>query len=573
MNLQSLSSEILNQSRTIEEIFISFSTEFPLLLDKSHASSLDELLSTLYDLDKENKLSSKTESSHFSNYEEKYSKLFIDLNKKIDDLRSINGHISQIKNDSEEMELIALNAMVVSIKSGEKGRAFSSITENLQQLSSNMISLSSKLAGEEEFLINSVNSLKDLFHEITGHQKEISNISTREIARISDCITQSATPLEEIKQLSQKVYPAIQSAMECLQLQDIIKQAFEHVLTCFREFAEISLDQPVEERLDTTAFNISLAEIAKKVLQDIGVYLQRAIDTFSSKWQTVDSILSQTDEKRSVYLHNFSETAIEGENRNSIVENLKAANDGFQEQLKIFSQFQSAQKKVISICHSIIDKAHGMYDVFANLRPVISRLQHVRILQQIEVSKNDAIITVKDFVTDMDNLIMDSSDSLDAMQTTIETFISEIGDMISMFTTTMTTDNEKMAEVRTEKLNFFTNMQTTQAKIYSLLKNFTVYPPEFSMQCDHVNTLFTQLKLIETDFLRLQKLLSQEIINLTNKKIMYMHDLNLDTYEIQDTKFKKLIEKFTITAHKEAVGKIGGFAVETGSAPGDITFF
>lgn len=573
MNLQSLSSEILNQSRTIEEIFISFSTEFPLLLDKSHASSLDELLSTLYDLDEENKLSSKTESSHFSNYEEKYSKLFIDLNKKIDDLRSINGHISQIKNDSEEMELIALNAMVVSIKSGEKGRAFSSITENLQQLSSNMISLSSKLAGEEEFLINSVNSLKDLFHEITGHQKEISNISTREIARISDCITQSATPLEEIKQLSQKVYPAIQSAMECLQLQDIIKQAFEHVLTCFREFAEISLDQPVEERLDIIAFNISLAEIAKKVLQDIGVYLQRAIDTFSSKWQAVDSILSQTDEKRSVYLHNFSETAIEGENRNSIVENLKAANDGFQEQLKIFSQFQSAQKKVISICHSIIDKAHGMYDVFANLRPVISRLQHVRILQQIEVSKNDAIITVKDFVTDMDNLIMDSSDSLDAMQTTIETFIAEIGDMISMFTTTMTTDNEKMAEVRTEKLTFFTNMQTTQAKIYSLLKNFTVYPPEFSMQCDHVNTLFTQLKLIETDFLRLQKLLSQEIINLTNKKIMYMHDLNLDSYEIVDTKFKKLIEKFTITAHKEAVGKIGGFAVETGSAPGDITFF
>ena len=231
MNLQSLSSEILNQSRTIEEIFISFSTEFPLLLDKSHASSLDELLSTLYDLDEENKLSSKTESSHFSNYEEKYSKLFIDLNKKIDDLRSINGHISQIKNDSEEMELIALNAMVVSIKSGEKGRAFSSITENLQQLSSNMISLSSKLAGEEEFLINSVNSLKDLFHEITSHQKEISNISTREIARISDCITQSATPLEEIKQLSQKVYPAIQAAMECLQLQDIIKQAFDHVLT------------------------------------------------------------------------------------------------------------------------------------------------------------------------------------------------------------------------------------------------------------------------------------------------------------------------------------------------------
>ena len=51
------------------------------------------------------------------------------------------------------MELIALNAMVVSIKSGEKGRAFSCITENLQRLSTDMIKLSGKLTYEENILL------------------------------------------------------------------------------------------------------------------------------------------------------------------------------------------------------------------------------------------------------------------------------------------------------------------------------------------------------------------------------------------------------------------------------------
>ena len=49
--------------------------------------------------------------------------------------------------------------------------------------------------------------------------------------------------------------------------------------------------------------------------------------------------------------------------------------------------------------------------------------------------------------------------------------------------------------------------------------------------------------------------------------------MNLHNYEIKDDKFKDLIKKFTITAHKEAAGKIAGFEVEAGSAPGDITFF
>ena len=117
MNLKHLSAEIHHQSQTIEDVFMNFSMEFPQLLGSGKSSTLDTLLETLQSLEDENNRSTRTETSYFTNYEDKYADLFANLNQKIQNLSQINTDISHIKDDSEEMELIALNAMVVSIKS------------------------------------------------------------------------------------------------------------------------------------------------------------------------------------------------------------------------------------------------------------------------------------------------------------------------------------------------------------------------------------------------------------------------------------------------------------------------
>lgn len=573
MDLQNLSAEIYRLSNHIEDIFVSFSKEFPKLLGENRSSSLDELMSTLETLKNENDLSAKTETNYFGNFGEKYSVLFKDLNSKIENLSHINEQITNITNDSEEMELIALNAMVVSIKSGEKGRAFSCITENLQRLSSDMIKLSGKLTAEESSLINNITGLKDLFQQIMDCQKKIKEINTNQVSKISDCIIRSADPLQEIIQLSQSVYPAIQAAMEGIQLQDIIKQAFNHVVMSLDELVDEDDNDELSQKLETTAFNISLAELAQSVLEDIGGNLHKSYDIFRQKWNAVKEILNQTESRRDTYLLQFFDTTENHENSDSIVSQLESTNEDFQEFSKEFVRFQGSQKSVVSICHSITDKARTMYDVFINLRPVINRLQHVRILQEIEVSKNEAIMTVKDFVTDMDNLILDSTNALDIMQTTIEGFIEEIGDMIGTFSQTIAEDTSKMSEVKTEKATFFSNLQTIEEKITSIMQNFTIYPPEFHQQCQRVTTLLEQLQAVQLDFDNMNEQLEEEIEKLSAKKNGYMNELGLSSYEIKDDRFKNLINQFTITAHKEAAGKIGGFDVEAGSSPGDITFF
>ncbi|AEE15563.1 hypothetical protein [Treponema brennaborense] len=587
MNIRNLSSQIESISTQIEDIFITLSTEFPKLIGSSHSGSLDELLALLKELEIANRKASASENTYFADYDEKYTALFDQLNVKVENLHRINEQIARIKNNSEEMELIALNAMVISIKSGEKGRAFSCITENLQRLSGDMIKLSAKLTDEETSLIKNIANLKNVFTEIAGCQKRIAERSPTELARISENIEAAAAPLDQIIRLSQSVFPAIQAAMEGIQLQDIIKQALNHVILCMNEFVPPEAVEDPVKKLDTVAFDISLSDLAQSVLKDISGHLKKSSAVFDEKWGSVLNILDRTEQERLAYLKRFftGDTKIGGtkitdaENAGTentgktLVAELQAALDGFKLLIRDFGQFKSSQKNVVLLCRTVTDKARSMYEVFGNLRPVISRLQHVRILQEIEVSKNEAITTVKDFVTDMDKLISETTDSLDLMQTTIVSFIEEIEEMLSGFSEAVAQDNLKMSEIRSQKTFFFENLKNVQEQIFSIMQNFNVYPPEFHKQCETIHTLLSQLRSINDGFTGTANLLTEEVKNMTVQKRQLMEKTGLSDWEIEDDKFKDLIQHFTITAHKEEAGKIAGFIVESGTPPGDITFF
>ena len=139
MNNTEIRTKIKDYSSQIEKNFMLLSDKFPMLLNKQGGTSLEELRDVLSRIGDGNAESNLKEKDLFSGYSNKYNSLFEQLNQRIQDLEEVNSHVKDIKSDSEEMELIALNAMVISIKSGEKGRAFSAITENLKRLSTDMI--------------------------------------------------------------------------------------------------------------------------------------------------------------------------------------------------------------------------------------------------------------------------------------------------------------------------------------------------------------------------------------------------------------------------------------------------
>lgn len=572
MTIQNALSQINDISSKSESIFLQLGNLFPSLLNQKGGTSIQDLENMLTKLESANTESSQGEKELFTDYGTKYNPLFDKLNDKIADLGQLDKMIGGIKEDSEQMGLIALNAMVVSIKSGEKGQAFSRITENLQRLASDMFLFSDKLSEEEKQLLGFINNLKQIFSGILNAQKKLSEKGTESSSDITKLISDVRAPLNQISEKITSIYPPIQKAMEGLQLQDMIRQSLDHVKSCMGEIEKHSGGQPgTDEELDYVTFNISLLTLACEVLDDINSYVTQSSTIFVSNWKKVIDILDNVENEKDEFDHRFiSEKTNSPDNIDS---RLSLIINEFDEMMKEFNNYHLVQKDLVHTTQNITARARTIYAVFDNLRPVMSRLHHVRILQQIEVAKNDAIKSVQDSVTDMDNLINSANKSLDTMQGLLESFISETGTLLTTFTTSISKDNDNMLNLRDKKSAFFDELSAGKNQLASIISHFTVFPEGFQSKCTTANEDIQNLQKMSaqiSSFINDLKA-SQEI--LVQKKQNLLQQRNLTSWNIKNTEFNNLIKDFTITAHKEAAGKIAGMEVEKGSASGEVTLF
>jgi hypothetical protein len=572
MEIQNILSDIQKNSTQLENIFITLADKFPNLLNRKGGTALEKLQDLLEKLKKENDSSVIQEKSFFDNFGENYTTLFDELNLKLKDLTNLNSQVQIIKEDSEELELITLNAMVVSIKSGAEGRAFSVITENQKQLSNQMYLLSDKLLKEEDELIEKITVLKTIFTDTEGAQKELSELGIRSSSDITTLIRKASAPLDSTAELARTVYPLIQQSMEGLQIQDIIRQSVNHIQIALEAVIPYDhIDMQSDGALDTVCFNTELLNITESVLQDILLSLKKGTGIFNTNWNQVSVALKTIEQNRIQYMNKFlDEKETDSDN---IQMRLQTIIGMFSTLIQKFNNYQLSQRDFNYTCQSITERTQKMHKVFEDLKPVIENLQHIRILQQIEVAKNEVLASVRESVTEMDNRINSAQKVLGVVQKALQEFAAGTSQLLSRFTNQIDKDNEQMQELRTEKTAFFNKMNSLQTNLADLVHHFTVLPAGFEQQyadiqmelqkLDQVTQLFTEI----TEHIRIERCFFEE------RKKEQLARQHLTEWKIKNDKFKDLIQNFTIAAHKEAAGRIAGFEVEKGSAGGDVILF
>ena len=281
MEIDETLSQINEISTKSEQLFLQLGNLFPSLLNREGGTALQELSTMLNSFTASTGGSSENEEALFTDYAAKYNPLFEKLNEKIEDLGKLDKMIAEIKEDSEQMELIALNAMVISIKSGEKGQAFSRITENLQRLSKDMFQFSDKLNEEEQMLLSHINTLKQIFSGILDAQRNLSTKDSSGASDIKQLITSVSMPINSMESSIENIYQPIQKAMEGLQMQDMIRQALDHVLRCLQEISKSPAPAAgSDEELDFVSFNIALYQLCEEVLKDTNSYISQSISNF-----------------------------------------------------------------------------------------------------------------------------------------------------------------------------------------------------------------------------------------------------------------------------------------------------
>ena len=560
MNNTEIRTKIKDYSSQIERNFMLLSDKFPTLLNKQGGTSLEELRDVLTKMGEGNTASNSKEKDLFSGYSNKYNSLFEQLNQRIQDLEEVNSHVKDIKSDSEEMELIALNAMVISIKSGEKGRAFSAITENLKRLSTDMILYSNNLISEEKRLLESITSVKQIFGGIVDSQKQLSALGDKGSSGIQDLLSNAASPLEEMRSAVASVYKPIQTAMEGIQHQDIIRQALDHVQLYMDQIIDDTYsDDGTDKDLDTVTFNITVLQLCQKIISNIESSLSRCTGIFRDNWSSVSTILDSVEHQRTSYINRFLSDSMSG--ADNILSWLNLIMEQFQQMISEFAHYQLVQKDLIRTCQNINEEARTMYAVFENLGPVVNRLHHVRILQQIEVAKNVAISDVRDSVTDMEKLIQSANGSLDSMRALIGSFIEQIGSLLSSFMESITADNTKMEELRVSKNTFFNSLKDAQARLSGCMANFTVFPDGFSKECQEVGNALQAITAIDGKFSSLNSEVKSRIDALSRKRVEMFAKRQISSWTIKDSHLNELLSNFRSSAGQDGSNQYGSSAI------------
>lgn len=571
MNLDDVLDSVNKVINLSEQYFVELGDLFPSLLNREGSTSLQNLQAVLNQLNESNEKSNQLEAELFSDYAEKYNPLFEELNNKISTLSELDKMIAGIKEDSEQMELIALNAMVISIKSGERGQAFSRITENLQRLSNDMFIFSDKLLEEEKQLIEHINELQKIFKNIMESQKKVSQEGLNSSQAVSSLISGVLGPLGQMEQNINSVYPPIQKAMTTLQLQDIVRQSLEGIKNCLLKIKNTDLlVAGSDDQLDSIELNRKIFVVCNEILDYIINQITNSFLEFDQNWSQVTTLLENVESEKQNFSSRFlSDISISGENINT---RLAQITGDFETLMSEFSNYHLVQKDLLHTTQSITEKARTMYSVFGNLRPVMSRLHHVRILQQIEVSKNEAIKSVKDSVTDMDNLINSANNSLDVMETLLSQFITDTKNLLTNFTVSISKDNNNMLILRKEKGQYFDELKAAQNRLAAIISNFAVFPMGFEDKYRRVASDLSGISALNVELKEYRNHLNQIVSDLETREKDLLASRGMITWQIKNPEYQELIEQLTISARKGATGEFSGGTEDTSSA-GDITFF
>lgn len=478
MNVTTALSQLNSLNSKFESVFSQLELLFPQLTNRNEQSVLSKIHDEISSLGAKLAAGSKTNDSAAS-FSERYTPIFDKLNEKIADLESLDKMIAEIKEDSEQMELIALNAMVISVKSGEKGLAFSRITENLQRLSKDMFLYSDKLFEEEKELLEQINSLKSIFTGITSTQNAIVSRDSECSSEIQHMISNASPVISSIENQVSEIYPAIEKTTAVLNDKAKIKGEFQAASSVLSELEKRGTNYTKSEAdLD---FAISAFDKAYSSISKISFIFSQNCMTFAGNWAQVIDILDQGDNSRMEFESRFLNNHAFG--NDNLLKQISSVIEKYQTMLSEFSNYHLVQKDLQANSQDITSRAKSIYSVFESLRPVMNRLHHVRILQQIEVSKNEAIKSVQDSVTDMDNLINAANNSLDNMQAVLESFIKDTNDMLKKFTKSIAKDNEAMVSLKNDKELIFGDLNNGKSTIEQAFQTFTVFPDNFQNKC------------------------------------------------------------------------------------------
>jgi hypothetical protein len=478
------------------------------------------------------------------------------ITESIQRLASLEGLLGRVRADSEEMEIISLNAMTFALKSGTAGKAFSVITDELKRISGMTIGISERVTAAGRTLLEFFGRLRAALSELDAFQRSFFYSLYESIGKGYDDIEaglSSATVFfSSLLDEARRVRGPVLEGMNEVQLQDIVRQSLEHVAISLAEARRASDSvgrDSVESR--TAAFIAAVAELSEELIEDIAGKIGSSAAAFGSDMDAISALVGSCGNRRAEFLssseESFGKIDAEAFTRGS-------------------GRYLEQKRGVVSMASTLASQVKGLDESFKGLAALLARFQNIVVASRIEVAKTRALAGVSNTVDGMVELTGRIESDVDSATEMTKEFIALSHGAVEEFSSGEAADDAKLVSVLSALDEGIRALQSRRDTVLDAISSFSLCTPELKALVDRAVVDLGGLRELRDGLMAVGA-------RLKGMKESLREGMAPGEIEPEPERMRRMVERFTIFTHKKAAADIGNFEVEEGTLAGEVTLF
>jgi len=475
----------------------------------------------------------------------------------IENLSKLDGIISRVRADSEEMEIISLNAMTVALKSGAAGRAFSVITDELKRLSGRTIKHADELSHAGTDLLERLNILKKTLSELSETQTSFFTSARSALengfVNLENDVDGTARAIRSLSADSAGVKGPISTIMQEVQLQDIIRQSLDHVRLSLKA-AEPDTSQYEEQITEDEehAFLLEITRLSSSLLDDVSRQVRASLERFRSGMDGVNAVMSAVEMARFAMVAERTASRVGGDYRARAQAYIAAK--------------ESALVDAGAICSGV----KMLEEKFKGINTILAKFKSIVTASRIETARNRALAIVSTTVTGMMELTDSLSDDVENAGGVTRSF----GKALSMGMTDYLSDaDETIVALRKEIDSLqaeFDRMSDSRRRLWETESNFRPFSDKFTQAVSEATESVDRIAVLAAELEGMRDALATYANAAGNSSVQ------VSASSIHSDRLKEIVNRFTIFEHKQTAARIASLDPEEediSAESGDVTLF
>lgn len=514
-------------------------------------------------------------SEEFRKLSNGYNTLFTDLQENIGTLESIASSIATIKLDSEDMEIVSLNAMTVALKAGTAGRAFSYITEELKRLATRTIALSEQISDRGASLITSFRGFEGTLQEARSFQSQLFDNFQSRIGRSFDefqrAVETTLSGLEDLRERSVELKQPINGMMEAIQLQDLIRQSIDHIVLALEAIKPEEELQDDETLLDELSFLRSIPELAAALIDDVASQIEASVRTFVALTENAESRLEALERDRRefiegrIQLHNGREV--------NLSEVFETAALLMNDLLRDLEANIANKASLVERSATITNNVAQLEDQFKQFDTLVTRFHNVDIASRIEVAKQETLRRMGTSSEQMTRLTAQIERDVDQSLSTTRAFIASTEAIIARYRAQYGHEAAFVSRFSRDLTAAHSALTEGRRRVTETVSGFSLFTGGFYQVFASNSENGRRLSQLADSIRGLKEGLAAMQAAIEERYRRTLETRGIAQWEISNDRLKEIIQRFTIFAHKKHAGDIAGFEVDDGVEAGDVTLF